>query len=100
MGFDQIADALGNQARRHILVELLEHNPLKPSEAMATHGTRENDELEVLLLHSHLPKLDALDYILWDMENGTITKGANWGEIEPVVRLLSENRERTPPDTF
>jgi hypothetical protein len=31
MGFDQLADALGHQARRQILVELMEHNPLSES---------------------------------------------------------------------
>jgi hypothetical protein len=98
MGFDTIADALGDQTRRNILLKLLDHNPVKPLEAMATHDTREDEKLQ--LIHTHLPKLDDMGYVTWDRENETIVKGPNWEAIEPVVRLLSDNRERIPSDTF
>ena len=41
-----------------------------------------------------------MDYIVWDRESQTIMKGPIWEEIEPVVRLLRDNPERIPIDTF
>ena len=94
MGFDQLADALGHQARRQILVELMEHNPVSES------GLEGSGVSGIELIHSHLPKLDEMDYIVWDRESQTIMKGPIWEEIEPVVRLLRDNPERIPRDTF
>jgi hypothetical protein len=98
MGFDKIADALGHQTRRNILLELVDDNPLQPLEALATHDPREDEKLQ--LIHIHLPKLDDMGYVTWDREDETVVKGSNWEEIEPVVRLLSDNSERIPSDTF
>ncbi|ELZ02713.1 DUF7344 domain-containing protein [Natrialba asiatica] len=100
MGFDRIAEALGDRSRRYILVELLDHNPVGQTETVAKNDARENDDLEVQLTHTHLPKLDDMGYIVWDRDNGTIVKGPNWDEIESVVRLLSDNREQIPKNTF
>lgn len=94
MGFDQVADALGHRARRAILLELVDHNPVAES------GVRENDVSEIELIHNHFPKLDSMGYIVWDRDQKTIVKGPNWEEIEPVVRLLSDNQGRIPDDTF
>ena len=94
MGFDQVADALGHHTRRKILVELVDHNPVAES------GVRGDDVSEIELIHNHLPKLDEMGYIVWDREHGTIVKGPAWEEIEPVVRLLSDNPGRIPSDTF
>lgn len=94
MGFDQVADALRHQTRRQILVELVDHNPV------AVSNVCESDGSEIQLIHTHLPKLDSMEYIVWDREQETIVKGPNWGEIEPVVRLLNNNRGQIPNDTF
>lgn len=97
MGFDQIAAGIGDRARRRILVELLDHNPV----AVETAGTADGDgHDEIQLTHTHLPKLEDMGYIAWDRDHEAIMKGPNWEEIEPVVRLLHENGDRTPDDTF
>ena len=95
MGFDQIAEALGDQTRRQLLVELLDHNPVARPTAEA-----ESEEREIQLIHNHLPRLDAMGYIVWDRSQENIIKGPNWDEIEPVVRLLGDHRDRIPPNTF
>lgn len=100
MGFNRIADALGAQARRRILVELLDHNPVGQTETIAKTDVRKKEVREVQLLHVHLPKLDDMGYIVWDRDHGNIVKGPNWEEIEPVIRLLSDNRDEIPVDTF
>ncbi len=100
MRFDTIAEALGNQTRRRILLELLYHNPVGEPEAVSKNDARGAENRELELIHLHLPKLDDMDYIAWDRENQTILKGPNWEEIEPVVRLLNDNEDRLPDDTF
>ncbi|MEY7848614.1 hypothetical protein AB7C87_05360 [Natrarchaeobius sp. A-rgal3] len=100
MGFDQIAEALGDQERRQILLELLDHNPVDGPEALEENDTRETEEHEVELVHTHLPKLDDMGYIVWDRDHDNILKGPNWEEIESVVRLLSDNRAQIPNNTF
>ena len=94
MGFNQVAEALGHPVRRRILVELVDHNPV------ADNGVRESEASDVQLIHTHLPKLDSTGYIVWNRDAETIIKGPSWEEIEPVVRLLRDNRERLPNDTF
>ncbi|TYT61620.1 hypothetical protein [Natrialba swarupiae] len=100
MGFDNIAEALGDQTRRQILLELLDHNPVEQPEVVTKKDARENEKRELELVHHHLPKLDDMDYIVWNRDKQNIVKGPNWEEIEPIVRLLSDNRERLPDDTF
>ncbi len=100
MGFDKIADALGGRSRRQVLVELLDHNPVDQQEAVTKDTAQEDEVRELQLTHTHLPKLDDMSYIVWDRDHGTIVKGPNWEEIEPVVRLLSDNRDQIPNDTF
>ena len=41
-----------------------------------------------------------MGYIEWEKENANILKGPNWEEIEPILRLLDDNRSRIPSDTF
>jgi hypothetical protein len=99
MGFNQIADALGSQVRRRILVELLDHNPVNYQDP-STRSTQKSEKAELHLIHIHFPKLNDLGYIEWNRHHRKITKGSNWEEIEPVVQLLSDNREQIPTDTF
>jgi hypothetical protein len=100
MGFNNIAHALGDQTRRQILVELLDHNPVDQPEAVTKNDTRETEKRELQLIHTHLPKLHDMDYIVWNRDNRDIVKGPSWEEIEPTLQLLSDNRERLPDDTF
>ncbi|RQG87037.1 hypothetical protein EA462_15465 [Natrarchaeobius halalkaliphilus] len=100
MGFDDITEALGGRARRQVLVELQDHNPVDQPEAVTKNSAQEDEVQELQLTHTHLPKLDDMGYIVWDRDHGTIIKGPNWEEIEPVVRLLSDNRDQIPNDTF
>lgn len=100
VAFDRIADALGDQARRHVLVGLLDHNPLDYREAVADDGGRDRDDAELQMVHMHLPKLDDMGYVGWDRESGTVVKGEKWDEIEPVLRLLDDHSEQLPSDVF
>lgn len=94
MGFNQVAEAFCHPLRRRILLELLDHNPV------AERAMRESKASEIQLIHNHLPKLDSMGYIVWNRDDETIVKGPNWDEIEPVIRLLDNNRGDLPEDTF
>jgi hypothetical protein len=101
---DRVLDALGHRYRRRLLVALLEHNPQddddaqNAEEALGTVAGADTDEdaIEIELFHNHLPKLDDLGYITWDREEGTIRKGPNWDEIEPVLGLLVAHADELP----
>ncbi len=93
MGFDRIAEALSHRTRRHVLAALLDHN-------LQSAHIRTREAHGVQLQHNHLPKLAAMDYIEWDRDDGSIVKGPAWHEIEPVLRMLDDNAERVPDDTF
>lgn len=94
MSFDDITEALGSHSRRQVLLELVEHNPL------STTQFAESRDAQVNLFHNHLPKLDSLGYIVWDRDQGTVVKGPDWEEIEPMIRLIQTNDDALPPDTL
>jgi hypothetical protein len=105
-GFDRAVDALGHKYRRRLLISLLEHNPQSDDDAqdaekaLGSHssGMEAGQLLELQLVHSHLPKLEELEYITWNRETGDISKGPNWDEIEPLLRLLRDHGSELPED--
>ncbi|KAB1190710.1 MULTISPECIES: transcriptional regulator [Haloferax] len=97
-----VFEALANRYRRQLLVTLAVMNPqqdetLDPFELVD--GTTEGDDSDathVALFHVHLPKLSNHGFIDWDEETGELCTGTAWGEIEPVVDVLQENRDELP----
>ena len=59
---------------------------------------RSKDETKAALVHNHLPKLEEAGYIEWDRESGTIEKGPEFDEIEPLLELIEEHSEELPQD--
>lgn len=84
----------------------MEHNPqdeTDPQESqveLSEASVSEIDEklAQMEMFHNHLPKLEELGYITWDRESGTISKGGNWDEVEPLLRLLQEHQDELPDD--
>lgn len=95
--FDRVADALGRQYRRALLAAVLEHNPVYledgedgvPLEELHRRLEAQTDELAVM--HDHLPRLAAYEYIEWHRDDNRIEKGERWEEIEAVLHLLDEH---------
>lgn len=98
--FDRMVDALSHRDRRRVLAALRERNPIDSQTVMAGRGGQRPAEDEPRLVHHHLPKLDDLEYVSWDRASGTIMKGPKWDEIEPLLTVLGDNRERLPGDVF
>jgi len=96
---DDILDALSNPYRRQLLVALLDHNPQDDSDRDPLDVLSEADEAAVLeseLVHTHLPKLDEMGYISWNRSTNTISKGARWGEIAPLLKLMHDHQDELP----
>lgn len=104
--FDRAVGALGDRYRRRLLVALLDENPQDDDDLQAgesAFGPEDRDDeanqlLNIELVHLHLPKLESLGYITWDQETGNISKGPDWDEIEPLLRLLRDHADELPDD--
>lgn len=98
--WEKMLTALVGRHRRQILVVLLEHDSqngggIDPFTAV-THPEGEAEPLQQKMVHNHLPKLEALEYIEWDREAGTVKRGAKWDEIAPLLTLIEDNRDELP----
>lgn len=56
------------------------------------------NQLEIQLHHTHLPKLESKGVIEWDQETQTVSRGPNFDDLEPVLRLFAANQDRFPDD--
>ena len=87
--------ALANVYRRRILVSLMDHNPQAVQLGASNAPDETDDERRMIELHHiHLPKLEEYDYISWDRETQEVEKGPRFDEIEPLLAVLIENRDR------
>lgn len=97
-------ETLANPYRRQLLLALFDENPqddddLDPLDLLTDGETI--DDLAVTrleLTHSHLPKLADMGFIEWDREVGELSKGPNWKEIAPLLRLMHEHRDELPDE--
>lgn len=95
---DDALRALAHRDRRRLLIAFLEQSHEEeisaPEEVHV--GERDVEKLHVGLHHKHLPRLDALGFVDWDREAGTVSKGPNFSEIQPMLELLNRYRNELP----
>ncbi len=89
---DRILDILCEHHRRMILLLLKEGIVETQADLMV----RGRDEMEMQLVHNHLPKLEDTGYIEWNRETGEISKGPCFEEIEPVLKLIENHADELP----
>lgn len=97
----QALGVLSNRYRRELLLALLVENPQDDDNRdplNVVESPLEPEVLEVELYHKHLPKLEEQGFIQWNRETGKISKGPDWDDIEPVLRLIERHREELPDD--
>lgn len=103
--FDRVVDALAHRYRRRLLVALCEHNPQDATDTQGAEealgavedvGDVDPELIETELVHNHLPKLEEFGFIRWNDETGEISRGPNWDDIEPLLRLLRDHEEELP----
>ncbi len=76
---DRAFDALGDPARRAILLSLLDG----PTTIELDGGNR------VELRHNHLPRLTDAGYVEWDSGEKQLSRGPAFEEIEPLLRTTA-----------
>lgn len=82
---DSMMDALKSRTRRVILITLLDTAETSIAD-LDRRVTRQEDRIQ--LYHVHVPKLADAGYVEWDADTEVITRGPNFSEAEPLVRLL------------
>jgi DNA-binding transcriptional ArsR family regulator len=96
-GIDRIFESLSNRHRRMILL-LLHDGTIETEADVMLRGGDDTKEVETILTHAHLPKLEDMGYIEWDRETGGISKGPRFDEIAPVLDLLENHADELPDD--
>lgn len=89
---------LAHPYRRRILLLVGQHDPRDEAEFSVDDLTAD-DDLKLLtteLYHVHLPKLVDAGYIDWDADTETIRRGPNFGEIAPLLHLMTEHEDELP----
>jgi hypothetical protein len=89
---------LSNHHRRRVLLALIDNAPQTiPTGSTATVETDGGDKPQTIAMqHNHLPKLADHGFIDWDRETQRVAKGPQFGEIEPLLTVLSENQDVLP----
>ena len=101
MKLGRALEMLSDSYRRELLLALLEHNPQNDDDRDPLDiidPPLEPEVLEIELFHKHLPKLEDQGVIEWNRDTGKISKGPDWGDIEPLLRLVKDHREELPAD--
>lgn len=112
---DDIFDALADERRRRLLVELFHEDSYHVAEpsGVARKMAEADDQLlrqylsggrefqdgkwELLRLHRvHLPMLEDYGFVVWDREAHVVTRGSRFQDLRPVLELLADERDVLP----
>lgn len=97
--FDQMLEALQSRRRRQLLVNLVEKNPRdETKQVKELDVTGDEEEFLVTLRHVDLPKLEERGFIEWNRQTGEIVKGPQFGEIQPLVKMMIRHEDELPND--
>lgn len=91
--YDKFFEALANEHRRQILFSLL----AEPSPVDIDSPPDPVRERQISLIkchHVHLPKLTDYGFVRWTPGTNTVEKGPQFGEIEPLLELFDDHRDR------
>lgn len=95
-GIDQIFSVLSKRRRRLILL-MLNNGEVGNETDLTVRSGRDENDVQIELVHNHLPKLAKAGYIEWDRETGEISKGSHFDEIAPLLELLENHADELPP---
>lgn len=103
-GMTNMLGTLSHRPRRRLLVKLFLANPRDDTPFDEDEPEPEpapgDEKLEVLLdfQYYHLPELEEKGFVEYDRDGAVVTRGPNFGEIEPLVTLIEEHRDELPDD--
>lgn len=105
---DDALHLIADQRRRLILTSLSENERsgisidelatrISESEISSQDEPRRRLERQkIRLCHNHLPKLEEYGMITWDQHRNEVSRGPEFGTIEPVLRLLQGRSDELP----
>lgn len=93
---------LANRHRRRFLLRFTE---IDPNEEVAVPDDLAflGEDMETIateLRHTHLPMLSEAGVVDWDRGASTVRRGPLFDELEPLLDLLIERRDRLPDEWF
>ena len=114
---DEVFDALADEYRRQLLVELLEddwhyvpkltgsseelsdaHDSLLLGHLHSARDIAGVDERLLFIHHIHLPKLEEYGFIEWKRNTQTVTSGHRFDQLRPYLEVLDDPQsERGTP---
>ncbi|WP_435154252.1 DUF7344 domain-containing protein [Haladaptatus sp. DFWS20] len=91
---DEIFDALGHNHRRHALSALMDCDGATTVTKLAEKTGRRidasPDRIKAGLHHSHLPRLEGMGVVNYDMNAGTVELTTAANDLQPFVELAEE----------
>lgn len=98
ISFGAAIEAVGHVERRQLLLALL--NGHSGGDRLVDLDRFEpgvpDESLQLSMHHVHLPKLEGLGLVDVDRQQRSVTAGPNFGEIQPLLELLADNRSQLP----
>lgn len=99
--WDELFDALRDVHRRRVLMALLEldhqDEAVKVPEEVHV-GERGLEDLQLEMIHHHIPLLANAGYVSWNREDHEIQEGETFEDIRPILELLREHRDELSAD--
>lgn len=93
---DNTFDALAHEARRTLLLDLLESVPQDAGFELLTGESTPTDteqQVQIASYHTHLPKLEDYGYIEWNKDAHEVVKGPRFEEIRPLLEWIDNHAE-------
>jgi DNA-binding transcriptional ArsR family regulator len=72
----------------------------RPGDGSPSSATAREEDLELALVHKHLPKLENRGLVEWDPDERSVSRGPGFEEAEPALRTLAENADAFPGDLY
>ena len=95
---DEVLNAMADTIRRRLLFYIYEQG--QDGRKLPVQGASvpdfEERNVQVALYHVHIPRLEEAGYINWNGDARTISKGPEWVQIEPLLRLIYGHMNELP----
>ena len=98
---DAAFEALTDEYRRRLLVGLFHRGPndgIDPTAFLDGDSVTRHENERIAMHHRHLPRLAEDDFVEWNRDAGTVSKGQNWAAIRGPVAILEERWARPTDD--
>lgn len=91
---DTTFDALANERRRALLLDLLVASPRDDTAHSSTGALQTKHRIQTEMFHTHLPKLEDYGFIRWDRDTHEIDQGPRFEAVRPLLEFIDDSTER------